>query len=55
MLDIFALFVRCSRIALESAAVVVAPRGKTPLLPSSSMRRRAIPDARSAYAGRRFG
>src|SRR5688572_3089588 len=33
MLDIFALFVRCSRIALESAAVVVAPRGRTPLLP----------------------
>src|SRR5688572_1768241 len=26
-------FLRCSRIALESAAVVVAPRGRTPLLP----------------------
>jgi len=37
-----------SRIALfESAAVVVARRGKSASARSSSVRRRAIPDARS--------
>jgi hypothetical protein len=48
MLDIFALFVRCSRIALGIRRRRRRSQRKNASAPSSSMRRRAIPDARSA-------
>jgi hypothetical protein len=55
MLDIFALF----GALLAHRAWNPPPLSSLPeeqrLTPSSSMRRRAIPDARSAYAGRRCG